>query len=145
MTSVELTGFERLEKAINNGANSVFRLSIPAQIATVVAAPVFSWFVWRGSGLQYPVSWLFLATVWVYWYFYLLSPAKVSIDGSSVTLRWWYRRATVVRSAVSLEARPSAASKLFGYDCIVVGGTGRFPIWPAWFLVEDEEGREGSS
>ena len=69
-----------------------------------------------------------------------------SIEGPLVSVRWWYRRVTVARSAVSLEPRAGVVSRLFGYDLLVVEGVGKFPVWPAWFLVsqkEIEEGRTG--
>ncbi|MDQ1349175.1 MAG: hypothetical protein QG573_2553, partial [Acidobacteriota bacterium] len=56
-----------------------------------------------------------------------------------VSVTWWYRRLVVARSSVSLATNTSAMSRLFGYDLLVVEGVGKFPVWPAYFLVTKHE------
>lgn len=135
MTAFERIGDERLSQAINDGAPTSFRRSYPSQLATLVGAPIFTFLIWEARGLEQPFFWLLLAALWISWYLYLRSPSKITIEGSLVSVHWWYRRVNVTRSSVSLALRPSFVSRLFGYDLLVVGEVGRFPVWPAYFIV----------
>lgn len=135
MIPPDQSGFELLEQALKAGVRISFRRSIPSQIASLLWAPVFTWVLWKGAALHLPFAWIFLAALWVSWYFYLQSPHKMTVQSSLVSVHWWFRRVTVARNAVSLEPRPTATSRLFGYDLIAVGEVGKFPIWPAYFIV----------
>ncbi len=135
MTAFERIADERLSRALSEGAPISFRRSYPSQLATLVGAPVLTLLIWEARGLRQPFFWLLLAALWVSWYFYLRSPHKITIEGSLVTVHWWYRRGEAARSSVALALRPSFVSRLFGYDLLVVGEIGSFPVWPAWFLV----------
>jgi hypothetical protein len=135
LTAFEQNGYDRVQQALDLGTPTSFRRSLASQLASIVWAPGFTWMIWKGSGLQQPFFWLALAVVWISWGVYLLSPHKVTIEGSTVRVHWWYRRVRIARSSMSLEKGRSTMSRLFGYDLLVIGELGRFPVWPAYFLV----------
>ena len=145
MIPPDQSGFELLEQALKAGVRISFRRSIPSQFATVMGAPLFTWFLWKFSGFEHPFFWLLIATWRVFWYFQLLSPFRIRMEGSLVSVTWWYRRLEVARRSVSLATNTSVMSRLFGYDLLVLEGLGKFPIWPAYFIVTQHAEKEDGS
>jgi hypothetical protein len=138
MNDAAETASDRLHRVLLAGTPLSMRRSLPSLVASLAWAPIFTWMIWRGGGMGQPLLWLFLAVLWSFWFLYLKSPYKLVVSKTTVGVHWWYRRANASRASVSLTRSDSLGSRFFGYHLLTIVGVGRFPVWPAYFVVVEQ-------